>query len=241
VPDQTGRTPLSSYQQLLVQNPLFADVPPAALDRLTEGAHRRAVVAGEHLFHQDNEAHVFCLVLSGKFRLVQHSAEGKDVTMAVFVSGDVIGLVVALTNDLYPGSVEALEEGEVLLLPGAPLWAVMNEYGALGVRVLRLVAGRLKEAQNRVRELSVERVQQRIARCLLRLAHKVGVKEADGSIRLALTLSRQDIAQLTGTTLETVSRTIAAWEREGILDAAREQITIRNPHQMVAIAEDLPD
>lgn len=230
----------SSYQHLLAQTALFADVPPVALDQLTVGAYRRATVTGEYLFHQDDAAHRYCVVLSGKFRLVQHSAEGKDVTMAVFVLGDVIGLVVALTNDPYPGSVEALDAGEVLLLPGAPLWPVMNDCGLLAVRVLRLIAGRLKETQNRVRELSVERVQQRIARALLRLSQKVGVKEADGSIRLALTLGRQDLAQLTGTTLETVSRTIAAWERDGMLDAGREQITIRKLDEITAIAQELP-
>jgi CRP-like cAMP-binding protein len=231
---------LSTFRGLLEQTKLFADVPPSALDQLTDLAHRRTVASGEILFHQDDPAQVFCLVLSGRFRLIQHSVEGKDVTMAVFVPGEVIGLVVALTNDPYPGSVEALENGEVLLLPGAPLWSMMNEHGGLAVRVLRLVAGRLQEAQNRIRELSVERVQQRIARCLLRLTQKVGVKEDDGAIRLDLPLSRQDIAQMTGTTLETVSRTIAAWERDGILDAGREQITLRKPHQLVEIAEDLP-
>ncbi len=231
---------MSVFRTLLAQAELFADVPPAALDQLADTAHRRSVVSGDYLFHQDDKAQVFCLVLAGRFRLVQHSVEGKDVTMAVFVPGDVIGLVVALTNDPYPGSVEALENGEVLLLPGALLWSLMNEYAGLAVRVLRMVAGRLQEAHNRIRELSVERVQQRIARCLLRLAQKVGVKDANGGIRLDLPLSRQDIAQLTGTTLETVSRTIAAWERDGILDAGREQITIRQPHQLVTIAEDLP-
>lgn len=228
------------FQSLLAQVDLFADVPPAMLEPLANTAHRRSVVSGDYLFHQDDAAQIFCFVLSGRFRLVQHSVEGKDVTMAVFVPGDVIGLVVALTNDPYPGSVEALEDGEVLLLSGAVLWPIMNEYAGLAVRVLRMVARQLHEAQNRIRELSVEHVQRRIARCLLRLAQKVGVKDANGAIRLDLPLSRQDIAQLTGTTLETVSRTIAAWERDGILDAGREQIKIRKPHQLVLIAEDLP-
>ncbi len=219
---------------------IFAGLPMPALDRLANVAHPRSARQGELLFHQGEEAHTFFVVVSGRLRLVQHTAEGKDVTMATFVPGDVIGLVVGLNGAPYPGSAETLEDVEVLALPGELMWQLMNENAALAVRVLRMVASRLYEAQDRIRELSAERVQQRIARSLLRLARKVGVKGDGDTIRLDLRLSRQDLAQMNGTTLETVSRTLTAWEREGIIEAGREQIVILKPHQLVAIAEDLP-
>jgi CRP-like cAMP-binding protein len=219
---------------------VFADLPPALLGTLADAARSRVVKQGEQLFRQDDDAHVFYLVTSGRLRLVQHSVEGKDVTMATFVPGDVIGLVVALMGETYPGSAEALEDGEVVSLPGTLLWPLLNEHAGLAVRVLRMVAARLHEAHNRVRELSVERVQRRIARSLLRLAQQVGVKEASGVIRLDLRLSRHDLAQMNGTTLESVSRTLTAWERSGVIEAGRERITILKPHELVTIAEDLP-
>ena len=231
---------MSEPRAAIQKTELFGDLPPETLDRLALDARSRHVMQGETLFGQDEESSHFYLVVAGRLRLVQHSPEGKDVTMANFVPGDVIGLVVALTGEPYPGTAEALEESEVIALTGALLWQIVNEHAALSVRILRMVAARLHEAHNRIRELSVERVQRRIARTLLRLAQKVGVKEASGAIRLDLRLSRQDIAQMTGTTLESVSRTLSVWEREGIIDTGREQITILKPHKLVTIAEDLP-
>jgi CRP-like cAMP-binding protein len=234
------------YREVLLKSELFADLPALALDQLASAARTRTAQQSEIIFHQGDEAHLFFLVLTGRFRLVQHSADGKDVTMATFAPGDVIGLVVALTGEPYPGSGEALEDSEVLVLPGDTMWQMMNENARLAVRVLRLVAGHLHEAHNRIRELSAERVQQRIARSLLRLAQKVGVKEggasggSSDSLRLDMRLSRQDLAQMNGTTLETVSRTLTAWERDGIVQAGREQIRILKPHALVVIAEDLP-
>lgn len=227
-------------RRALQQSEIFRDLPAASLDRLVDASHRRSIPHDTLAFHQGDEAHTFFVVLSGRLRLVQHTAEGKDVTMATFGPGDAIGLIVSVIGAPYPGSGEALEASEVLAMPGEVMWQLMNEDAKLAVRVLRMVAAHLHEAHNRIRELSAERVQQRIARSLLRLATKVGVKEAGGVIRLDMRLSRQDLAQLNGTTLETVSRTLTIWESQGIIHAGREQIVIVEPHKLVVIADDLP-
>lgn len=219
---------------------MFGELPPNDLDQLAASARRHTARQGELLFHQGSVADAFVFILSGRLRLVQHSMDGKDVTLSTFVPGDVVGLVVALLGDTYPGSAETLENVEVLIIPGTIVWQLMNDHGAFSIRVVRILSTRLQEAQNRIRELSTERVQQRIARSLLRLAQKVGVKEEKGSIRLDMRLSRQDLAQLNGTTLETVSRTLTTWEADGIVEAGREQIVILRPHTLVTIAEDLP-
>jgi len=231
---------LTVISDVLQDSEIFSDLPAEALDRLAAAAHSRTAKQGDLIFHQDDPASLFFLVLSGRVRLIQHTIDGKDVTMATFVPGDAIGLVVAVTGQIYPGSAEVIEDAELLALSGELMWQFMNEHAALAVRILRLVAARLHESQNRIRELSAERVQQRIARSLLRLAQQLGVKETGGAIRLDVRLSRQDLAQMNGTTLETVSRTLTAWEREQIVDAAREQVIILKPHNLVLIAEDLP-
>jgi CRP-like cAMP-binding protein len=231
---------MSQVTDMLQQADFFAGLPPTALDHLALAAHRRHAQASELIFRQGETAATFFLVLSGRLRLVQHTAEGKDVTMATFTPGDLIGLVVAVLGELYPGSAEVVETAELLAIPGGLMWDLMNKDAALAVRVLRLVAKRLHEAHDRIRELSTERVQQRIARCLMRLVQKVGIKEGSQTIRLDIRLSRQDIAQMTGTTLETVSRVVTAWERANIIDAGREYIAILDPHALVKIAEDLP-
>jgi CRP-like cAMP-binding protein len=226
---------------ILRQVTVFADLPSEALDSLATMAHRHKIDRGEWLFHQDDEALTAFIVLSGRLRLVQHTSEGKDVTMATFVPGDVIGLVVALTGDPYPGSAEALEASELLAIPGTLIWRLLHENAEMAVRVVQLIAAHLHEAHNRIRELSAERVQQRVARSLLRLVQKVGVKDQGASVRLDIRLSRQDLAQMNGTTLETISRTLTAWEHHGIIDSKREQIIIVQPHALMKIADDLAE
>jgi CRP/FNR family transcriptional regulator, nitrogen oxide reductase regulator len=228
-------------QDILRQVKLFSDLPLTTLNSLATTSHRYKVNRGDWLFHQDDEAHTVYIVLSGRLRLVQHTADGKDVTMATFVPGDVIGLVVALTGAPYPGSAEAIEASELLTLPGTLIWQLLHENADMAVRVIQLIAGHLHEAHNRIRELSAERVQQRVARSLLRLAQKVGVKDKGSSVRLDMRLSRQDLAQMNGTTLETISRTLTAWEHNGIIDTKREQVVIVQPHALMKIADDLPE
>jgi CRP-like cAMP-binding protein len=94
------------------------------------------------------------------------------------------------------------------------------------------------EVQGQLQELATERVAQRVARALLRLAAQLGEKTETG-VRIDLPLSRQSLAELTGTTLYTVSRLLSAWESEGLLEVGRERVTIRSPHGLVRIAEDL--
>jgi CRP-like cAMP-binding protein len=226
---------------LLQRIDLFASVPPDLLLPLVTTSRLQVVNKGEFLFRQGEAATHFYVLRSGQMRLVQHSAEGKDVTLATFAAGDLIALIVAVLHEAYPGSAEATETSEVLTLAGEPMWQLMNAYAPLAVNMLRQVATRLHEAHDRIRELSVEKVHQRVARSLLRLARQVGVKQPNGSVSLDFRLSRQDLAQMNGTTLETISRTLTTWERDGLIDAAREHITILNPHQLVVIAEDLPE
>src|SRR5689334_20002608 len=164
--EQTENAPTLA---ILRQAVLFADLPIVALNKLATGSHHRKIDRGDWLFNQDEEAHTAFVVLSGRLRLVQHTAEGKDVTMATFVPGEVIALVVALTGDPYPGSVEATEASEVLALPGTLIWQLLHENADLAMRVIQMIAAHLHEAHNRIRELSAERVQQRVARSLLRL------------------------------------------------------------------------
>ncbi len=101
-----------------------------------------------------------------------------------------------------------------------------------------LMYAHVQEMHARFRELATERVERRVARALLRLASQAGRRLADG-VLIDLPLSRQEIAEMTGTTLFTVSRLLSEWERRGMIDAGRERVVIRNPHELVLIAEDI--
>lgn len=230
---------LTSVKGFLEASLLFSDLPAAALDRIADQAHTRHVAAGEMVFCQGDPARSLCVVMNGRVRLVQHTQDGKDVTMATFEPGDMVGILAALEDEPYPASAEALEPSELLVVPASLMGALLSQYPTLTLRVLKIASARLHEAHERIKELSTQRVQQRIARTLLRLAGKVGERTTGGAVILDMRLSRQDLAQMNGTTLETVSRTLAAWERDGLVQAGRERITLLQPHALMLIAEDL--
>jgi CRP-like cAMP-binding protein len=104
---------------------------------------------------------------------------------------------------------------------------------------LRMVAGRFRDLQRRYQELATERVERRVARTLLRLTRQAGKGVPEG-VLLDLPLSRQDLGDLTGTTLYTVSRILSRWEQDGLITTGRERVIVCKPHGLVAIAEDLP-
>ncbi len=107
----------------------------------------------------------------------------------------------------------------------------------MALNVVRFLAGRVKEFQDRYRELATERVERRLAHALLRLAAQIG-KPVEEGILIDLTLSRQDIAELTGTTIYTVSRILSGWEGRAIIESTRERVIVRDLPALEAIAHD---
>jgi CRP-like cAMP-binding protein len=136
----------------------------------------------------------------------------------------------------YPASAQAMENSSALALPGVFLREMMSTRPYLSIDLMKLMTGYIQEMQSRYRELATERVEQRIARALLRLTAQSGMKSGQG---IELTLSRQDLAEICGTTLYTVSRVLAGWERQGFVRTGRERVRISQPHEMVRLAEGL--
>jgi CRP-like cAMP-binding protein len=110
---------------------------------------------------------------------------------------------------------------------------------AMALNALHFVAKRLHDLQRRYRQLMTERVERRVARTLLRLVHEAG-RRVESGIEISFPVSRQDIAEMTGTTLYTVSRLLSAWEAQGIVRSGRQHIVLTRPQALVTIADDLP-
>lgn len=226
-------------QQTLEKCTIFKGIPAVLLTLLTDVAEIRHYARGEFLYHQGAEPDWVYIVARGMVRLVQHTEDGKSITMHTCVSGDPLALVFSLIGEPFSGGAEAAEDSDVILLPVEVVWEVIQQHPPLMLNVLKMVAGRLREAHNRIRELSAEKAERRIARSTLRLVEKVGVPMLDGAIHLDMRLTRQDLAEMSGTTLETVSRTLTAWEREAIIKSSRERLTILQPHILTGIVEEL--
>lgn len=225
---------------VLESAPLFAGLDHAGLQQALVTSLRRRLRRGEFFFYQEEPASHFYVLLQGQVRLNQLTAEGHQVTIRYLGPGESMGVIVVLSEMSYPVSAECVTDTMALGWAASDISALMERYPLLALNGMRMVAGRFRDLQNRYRELATERVERRVARALLRLARQTGRRVEEG-VLLDLPLSRQDLGEMTGTTLYTVSRILSAWDQEGILLTGREQVIIRNPHGLVTIAEDLPD
>jgi CRP-like cAMP-binding protein len=191
------------------------------------------------LIHQGDPATHLYVLLSGRLKLTQVTVEGQQVLLRYALPGEAFAILAVLSDTLFPTSVQAVEDSLVAAWDKESMQKLMLEYPKVALRALTILARHTREFQDRIRELSTERVERRIARALVRLARQTGRKVKEG-ILLDLPLSRQDLAELTGATLFTVSRTLSQWENQGLIRSGREKIVILFPHGLVTIAEDLP-
>ena len=219
--------------------PLFASLSPAALRDVVHEAHVREVPQAASFFREGDPAAAFFVIQTGSVKLTQVTAEGHQVVLRLIGQGEAFGGVAAFGGVTYPVTAEAVTDVVALEWPGATMAQLMERYPALALNALRFVAARLHELQVRYRQLATETVERRVARALVRLVQQAG-RRVEGGVLIDLPLTRDDVAQMTGTTLYTVSRIISRWEAAGTLEAGRQRIVIRDPHALMAIADDLP-
>lgn len=223
------------------QSRFFADLPNAALDAACAAARMVQVPEDSFLFHQGDLAQQFYLLCTGQMRLIQITPEGQQIIMGLLSPIRELGIVAAIPQAEYPLTTQALTDASLLTWNSADLTLLIEQYPVLALRSMRMVTGRFVQLQNLYRELATLRVEQRVARALLRLARQAGDGPEDGNGTLIrIPLSRQNLADMTGTTLYTVSRIMSGWEQRGIVQSRRERVMIRDLAMLTALADDLP-
>lgn len=196
--------------------------------------------SGEYFFHQGEPSETIYILLAGRVKLTQLTESGQEVIVDYLGPGAGIGIVVALSQIPYPLSAEAVENCEAVSWQTDDLHPLMLRHPRLALNGLELVAHRFGVLQQRFQEIATQRVEQRIARSLLRLVKQFGQKTEEGLL-INMSLSRQELAQLTGTDVYQVSRIVSKWEQDGLIKTGRKRFTLLDAHGLVAIAEDLPE
>ena len=201
------------------------------------GQAREKAIARNSVFFHEHDAATHChLLISGRVKLVQATLDGTQVVTRFIGPGDVFGWAQILGAPVYPGSAEAMLDSVALTWDGGAMRDVLLSSPRLAVNVLEMVGGRLREAQERLRELATERVERRVARALLRLAAQSSQEIPEGLL-IGFPVSRQDLAETTGATLHTVSRILAGWEQAGIVGGSRQRIVLLSLDRLEELAE----
>jgi CRP/FNR family transcriptional regulator, nitrogen oxide reductase regulator len=219
---------------------VFKDATDDDLKLFVEKAILRSIEEGEFFFFQGDPATYFYILISGRAKLLQSSPTGQQVNLRTINEWQMFGALGAVRPDaLYPATAQALEASTTLAIESSFLHDAMQTRPYLNIGLMQLMTGYIMEIQERYRELATERVERRIALTVLRLAAQIGERAKGNETMVELPLSRQDVAEASGSTMFTVSRTLAEWERRGLVEAGRERIRICNPHGLVKIAEGL--
>jgi CRP-like cAMP-binding protein len=199
-------------------------------------SRRFSYARGTDVFEQDQEAQWFFVLLEGRLRVTRLTPAGQQVVVRYVVPGEVFGVAMAFGRPTYPASATAVVESAALGW-GSAMWPdLVSKFPSLAMTTLRSIGARLQDAHDRVVEMSTEEVERRIAHALLRLAKQAGRRIANG-IQIDFPITRQDVAEMTGTTLHTVSRTLSAWESRGLVEGSRKKIVIRDAHNLLILAE----
>ena len=213
---------------------LFGGLDAEEFGVIAAPATPRAVRAGQALFRQGTEPTHLHLVAEGRVKIWQGTGSGAAFTIRFMEPGEVPGCVAALRRIPYPATATAVVDSRLLAWSLARFGELLERHPRIAANAVEVVGINTEEMLHRMREFATEPVERRIARALLRLSGQAG-RPIGAGVEIAFRLSRQDIAEMTGSTLYTVSRTLREWERQGLVAGGRQRVVIRDPARLDAI------
>ncbi|BBO67783.1 transcriptional regulator [Desulfosarcina alkanivorans] len=220
----------------LPKSDIFKGLTRDQLSGLVEKGRRIILKPKSVLFHQGDPAASCFLVNRGRLKLTKLNEQGREVIFRYIGAGELTAAITVLKRWAYPVTAESVEETVVVGWDKPTMIQAMHRYPDIAINLMGIILERIDDVQHRYLEVCTEHVDQRIARSLLRLMRRAGLKHPEG-IQINLPLSRQNIADYSGTTLYTVSRTLSAWEKKGWILSGREQIVVTDPHALVQFSE----
>lgn len=218
---------------------LFRELPPEAGAAILAAGRIYEVSPGQFFFHQGEDSTMLYIIAEGRVKLSQVTTDGQQVIVDYFGPGEGLGIIMALNNTPYPLSAEVIESCVAVGWSREKMLDLMQHNAQLALNGMNMVGQRFTQMQNRFRELATQRVEQRVARALLRLVRQFGRRTEEG-VLIDMALSREDLAQMTGTNLYNVSRILSKWEADGLIATRRKRVTLVKAHDLVMLAEDLP-
>lgn len=220
---------------LMSASPLFTDLSQDAYEELARCARPKAFARDELLFMQGEPARDLALIRSGSIKISQLAPNGNEVLLWMYGAGNVVGALSEHSSRYHGCSVRAMEPCTALFWEQKVFQRLVLRHPQIERNVGQILASRLNELEERFREMSTEKVAKRIALALLRLLKDTG-KKVHGGVEISL--SREELAQMTGTTLFTTSRVLSQWGKMGFVLPGREGVVVRDAHRLEMAGED---
>lgn len=224
--------------RIVASNQMLKDLDENACQVFLAHGRVRRAAAGSFLFQQGQPAELFYILAQGQVKLTQITPSGDQIILQVAGPGAGIGIIVALGEMAYPASAEVLEDSLAYAWDWETTRRLMLQIPQLALNGMQLIAGRFANLQIRYQEVATQRVEQRVALTLLRLVRQFGKREGRG-VLIDMALTRQDLAEMTGTNVYNVSRILSKWEQDDLVGLGRKRVVILNAHALVMIGEGL--
>lgn len=228
---------VEDIEALLRVTPIFRKLSPADRHTIAEASRLERYQKGDLIFEQDTPSDNFYTIASGRVKIFKMLPSGKDLILEVFGTGDPLGAVAAYDGRPFPASASALEDTVCVVIPRGTFFRLLEEHPSL-VRGLMLgMTIRLVELTNRLAELSGSRIEARLARLFLKLGREMG-REERGGVFIPLPLSRQELADMTGTTIETCIRIMSRWGKQNVVVTEKDGFVLVDRPTLEATAAD---
>ena len=222
---------------LLSELTLFAGLSEADMTAIGHATTMTHCVRGQQILSPDDAPDRIHIIKAGRVRVYRMSPDGKQLTLDIFEKGTILGDMSLLGQDrISEAYAEAIDDGVICTITPDELRRLIERYPVIGVNVIRHLSRRLQAAEREVEAMAYQRVDQRLARRLLDLGQRFGVLGAAGT-RIETRLTQQELAEMVGTTRETLAHTLADFRRRGLLDTAHHQVIIRDAERLAEIAE----
>jgi CRP-like cAMP-binding protein len=218
--------------ELLSRVPLFLELSPGELERISRVAVPRSFPAGVRVFHEGDRSDACYLVRSGDLRVTREHPDGRAIALATLGPGDIFGELAMLDGEARSASVETLSDSELLALPAADFRRLLADHSEISVKLIGALTRRLRETNERVARQSFQTVPSRVAGVLSQLIAEEAASEERKTVTLRMT--QADLAQLAGTSRESVSRFLATLERAGVVRVGRGRVTVLEPPRLRA-------
>ncbi len=223
-------------RDILVALPFFAGLSDRDWEKVCDLFSERQYQRDDYVFLEGEAPEALFIVKTGKVKVVRHSTDGKDVVLRVAGPGQLLGTVAVFDGSGYPGTAQVIEECMLLVIARNDCLTLVTRYPVFALAVIADLGNRLRSSAEQIRSLAVERVEQRIARTLLKLGASAGADQAEGRV-IEMPLTRQDVADMTGTTVETAIRVMSKFRRAELIKTRRGKVVLVDLDALQDIAD----
>lgn len=211
--------------------PMFEYLDAEELDRLLSMCNKEHFSKGDYIFIECDSPRNLYVVSRGEVKLLKQTEDGREMIVEMAYQGEIFGEEAIFDGQPYPMTAQALGDVELLSISRSDFFSFLRDNPDLALEIITELGARLREAQNTIRALAMERVEWRIARILLILSRKAGVVNED-EVSIDLPLTRQDIADMAATTVETTIRVLSNFKKMGLLDTEKGKIILRDKNHL---------